>query len=81
MIVKLISSEQSLSAADTINDASVVRVYASSAAILTRKNSEGTTLGTCTMPAGSISFFEKNPTDTLEANVAVLACSVAYTIS
>lgn len=81
MIVKLISAEQGLTTANTINDASVVRIYAVNAAVITRRDSESNVLGSCTMPAGSISFFEKNPTDTLSSNVSVQACSVAYTIS
>lgn len=81
MIVKLLSQEQELTGADDINEASVVRVFATNDATVTRRNSANTVLGSCYVPSNSITFFEKNPTDTLEATAQVNACSVAYTIS
>jgi len=76
--VKLISSEISLTTANTLGGASLVRVYATANAVITLANTGGT-IGTCTLPAGTIEYFVKQPTDTLAANVAVLATSVAFT--
>lgn len=76
--VKLISSEISLTTANTLGGASLVRLYATANAVITLANTGGT-IGTCTLPAGTIEYFVKQPTDTLAANVAVLATSVAFT--
>ena len=80
MGLKLLSAETTLTAASTLNGAVQVRVYAAGAAVITRYDTDGTTsLGSCTVPAGAISYFEKKPTEYIGANVAVLATSVAYT--
>ena len=76
--VKLISSEMSLTTANTIGGASLVRIYATANAVITLANTGGT-IGTCTLPGGTIEYFMKQPADTLAANVAVLATSVAFT--
>jgi hypothetical protein len=76
--VKLIASEISVTSANTISGASLVRVYASANALITLANTGGT-IGTCTMPGGTIEYFVKQPADTIASNVAVLATSVAFT--
>lgn len=79
--VKLNGSEIALSSANTLASATLVRVYnnAGQEVLLTRKDSGGTTLGTCTLANNFVEYFIKSPTDTLEANAAVRACSVAQT--
>lgn len=78
--IKLIASEVALSTANTISSASVVRVFnnTAGAVLITIANTSGPT-GTCTLGAGAVEYFIKNPTDTVASNVAVRAVSVAYT--
>lgn len=78
--IKLISSEVALSTANTVGSASVVRVLnnTAGAALITIANTGGT-IGTCTLPAGALEYFIKQPTDTIASNAAVRAVSVAYT--
>jgi hypothetical protein len=76
--VKLIGTQLSLTTANTVSTASCVRVYASANAVITVANASGT-IGTCTVPGGTVEYFIKQPTDTIAANVAVLATSVAFT--
>ena len=83
MIIKLLTEEISLSTANTVSDARVVRIFNSTAGLvlLTRTSEANVVYGSCTLPANTIHFVEKNPTDTLTANAAVLATSIAYTTS
>lgn len=84
MIIKVLTEEATLdSTPDTISDARVVRVYndSGSDALVTRRDSANTVLGSCTLANGSIQFLEKASDDTLEAAANVKVTSVAYTIS
>lgn len=76
--VKLIGSEIALTTANTIGGASLVRIYASANSLITLANTGGT-IGTCTIPGGTIEYFVKQPADTLASNVSVRATSVAFT--
>lgn len=80
MKVKMVGENFSLSTATTAENASVVRIYndAGGDALITRKAAGGATLGSCVLPDGAISFFEKEQSDTIEANTAVSASAVAY---
>lgn len=79
--LKLLGSETDLTSATTVNDAVLVRLYNTdtSGVLVTLKDSEGTTKGTMTVPAGSVNFIQKEHTDTLEGGAAVLAVSIAWT--
>lgn len=78
-MVKLIASEIALSTANTVSNGAVVRVYNNTAgAVLVTRANGGTTIGTITIGAGEIIYFQKNSTDTLAANAAVRAVSVAF---
>jgi hypothetical protein len=84
MIIKVLSEEAVLSSTpDTVEDSRVVRVYndSGSDALVTRRDSSNTVLGSCTLANGSIQFMEKQGDDTLESSANVKATSVAYTIS
>jgi len=83
MIIKLISEEATLSAADTVGLASCVRVYNNSGSevLITRRDSSNNVLGSCTLANNEVSFLQKLSTDTLEAGANVLVTSVAFTIS
>ena len=75
--IKVKSTEISLTSANTVGGAQVVRVYAPTSALLTFANTEGT-IGTYTMIAGAEQFFLKAPADTIAANAAVNAVSIGY---
>jgi len=80
MIVKPLSTEVELSpTADTVSDASCVRIYNDSGADVVIANA--TTAASFTMPTGSITFCKKLSTDELTASANVKATSVAFTIS
>ena len=76
--VKILSSEISVTTANAVGGASLVRVYATANSLITLANADGT-IGTCTMPGGVIEYFVKQPSDTIASNVAVRATSVAFT--
>ena len=79
MIVKPKAAEIALSTANTVDDASCVRIYNDSGADVLITNTS--TSGTFTLPNGAITFVQKLPSDTLTAGSAVKAVSVAFNIS
>lgn len=78
-LVKLMGSEISLTTANTINNAYVVRVFNNTAGpvLITTANTAGT-IGTVTLAAGAHEHFQKASTDTIAANAAVRAVAVAF---
>lgn len=81
MLIKVLGSETNLASATNVGLATVVRILnTDSSALVTRKNSEGTTIGTLTILAGEIAYLEKDPTDTLEGGSTVKAVKIAYSI-
>ena len=79
MIVKPKAAEIALSTANTVDDASCVRIYNDSGGDVLITNTS--TSGTFTLPNGAITFVQKLPSDTLTAGSAVKAVSVAFNIS
>jgi prophage tail gpP-like protein len=81
MLLKLLSTEQSLTTANTVADARVVRIYNNTAgtALITRIDEANNAVGTCTLQANTVDFFEKYPSESFSSNVAVLATSIAFT--
>lgn len=81
MLIKVLASETDLTSATNVGTATVVRVLnTGSAASVTRKDSGGTTIGTVTLAANEVAYFEKEPTDTLEGGAAFKAVKIAYSI-
>lgn len=81
MALKVLAAETTLTAATNVDSATVVRVLnTSTAAVVTRKDSTGATIGTFTMAANEVAYVEKEPTDTLEGGAAFKAVKVAYSI-
>jgi len=79
MIVKLLASETTLTSATNVGLATVVRVYNSgSAATVTRKDSDGNTIGTVTLAAGEVVYLDKDSSDTLEGGASFKAVKIAY---
>jgi hypothetical protein len=81
MALKVLAAETTLTSATNVGSATVVRVInTSTAALVTRKDVDGNTIGSFTMAANEVAFVEKDPTDTLEGGAAFKACKVAYSI-
>lgn len=81
MLIKVLAAETTLTSATNVDTATVVRVLnTSTAALVTRKDSAGTTIGSFTMAANEVAYVEKDPTDTLEGGAAFKAVKVAYSI-
>ena len=79
MILRLKSAEINIGTANTVSEASVVRLYNSDTAahlVIVVETGYG-----FTMPGGSISFVDKLPTQNLQSDANVRATSVAYNIS
>jgi hypothetical protein len=75
--IKVKGTEISVTTANTVGGAGVVRVYAPNLAVLTFANTSGT-IGTYTMIAGSEQSFIKEMTDTIAATAAVNCVAIAY---
>lgn len=72
-IIKVIGDEIDITSANTVNDSTLVRVYATNVSTITVGSS-----GSFTMPAGSVTFVEKATSDTLTASNTAVACAVSY---
>ena len=76
-ITKEKSSEIGVTSANTVSNATVVRLYATANTLVTVANTGGT-IGTLTLPGGRVEYVEKAPTDTIAANTSIRAVSVAH---
>jgi hypothetical protein len=76
-MVKVLSTEIALSTANTVSNASVVRMYnnTAGAVLITRANGGGT-IGTITLAAGATEYLQKAPTETFASNTAIRAAAV-----
>jgi hypothetical protein len=72
-IIKVLGDEVDITSANTVSDARLVRVYATNVATITVGS-----VGSFTMPAGSVQYVEKASTDTLTASNTAVACAVSY---
>jgi len=79
MLIKVLAAETTLTSATNVSTATVVRVInTSTAAVVTRKDVDGNTIGSFTMAANEVAYVEKDSTDTLEGGAAFKAVKVAY---
>ena len=76
-VIKPVANQISLTSANTIYNSPIVYISATSSAVITVANST-VTIGTFTLPANQYIFVSKNPTDTIAANIAVLATAASY---
>jgi len=72
-IIKIKGATVAVTAANTVGDSALVRIYASATTVVTH-----TGVGSITMPADSVLLLEKGATDTLSADVEILCTPVAY---
>ena len=78
-IIKPLSSEASVTTADTVSNAQLVRIHASGgASIVTVRDAESNILGTFTVPSTAVEYVAKEPTHTIACSVACLCTSVAF---
>ena len=83
MLIKVLAAEGDLSSPSNVNTATVVRLYNThtGAIVITRKNSDGDTIGSFSALNDQVVFVEKDPTDTLTAasqGSAQLVTKIAY---
>lgn len=76
-IIKGLGQQITLTTANAISNAVCVYVSAINAAVITVANTGGT-ISSFTIPANQYIFVQKNPTDTVAANVAVYATPAAF---
>lgn len=77
-VVKPKALEMTLTTANTVNNAVLVRIYAASTAVITVADSTGANTGSFTVPGGEIALVEKQALGTVASDVSVKAVSVSY---
>jgi hypothetical protein len=80
-LVKIVGEEITLSAANDVATATVVRIYNNNAGavLITRRDEDTNILGTMTTAPGEVLYLVKTATDTLSTNTgSVLATPTAY---
>lgn len=76
-IIKPTANQISLTTANTVSNSKIVYLAATTAATITIANTTAN-VSSFTLPANMYIFVEKNPTDTLSANLAVFATPASY---
>jgi len=78
--MKILSAETNLGSATNVSNASVVRLFnsGSSNILVTRKDYNGTVVGSFMVPSGQVIYAEKYFTDTLEGSADVKVTKTAY---
>lgn len=78
MGIKVVGASVNVTTGDNVGSARLIRAYASAVTLVTVTTSADVTIGSFIMPAGSIEWIEKNPTDKLVANVSLQCTPGAY---
>lgn len=78
MIIKPIGTELSVTTANNVAGARLIRVHAAANSIITIANTEGATIGSFTAPAGSVTIVEKEPLNTIAGTTALLCTPISY---
>jgi len=78
-LIQVLGTEISLTTANTVDGAHVVRLHTGgSDTLATIKDSNAVTIGTITLKAGDITFIKKRATDTIATAAATKAVSVGF---
>lgn len=77
-IIKPTANVISLTTANAMYGSVIVYIAATSAATINVASNTGTQIGSFVIPANQYIFVQKNPTDTISANVAVQATPASY---
>lgn len=75
--IKPLSQSVSLTTANTVSNSTLVYLAANSNTLITITSNTGTVTGSFVIPQTTYIVVEKKPTDTIAANVAIAATSVA----
>ena len=75
MIIKVRGNAINVTAANTVNDASLVRIFATNPATITIA---GSVSGTFVMASNQVEIIEKGITDTIAASAAVSCTPISY---
>ena len=75
MIIKVKGNAINVTTANTVSEASIVRIFATNAATITLA---GETVGTFNMAPNSVEIVEKQPSDTIAASAAVSCTPVSF---
>lgn len=81
IVIKVTKQEISVTTANTVYDSALFRFYTpagGSDALITVRSANGDVIGSLTQPAGFVEVMNKNPTDTVESNTAILCSPVAW---
>lgn len=79
MIIKPHNIEIEVSAANTVYDAPLVRVYASANTVITIEDvAANTTISTFTMPENTVEIVEKIKTHSISGDNSILCVPVSY---
>jgi hypothetical protein len=76
--LKLVGQQISVTTANTVSNANIVRAYAAANTLVTITAANTTVLGTMTMPGGMVEIIAKNFDDTITANAALLCTPLAW---
>jgi hypothetical protein len=76
--IKIIGAQVSVTTANTVANANLVRAYAAGVTLVTIRDADTNVIGTMTMPAGMTEVLVKNYSDTIGANVALLCTPLAW---
>lgn len=78
-IIKLKGTETGVTSATTLDNAQLIRVYATANASITITDvAANTAIGSFTVPEGRIEYVEKKAADTIESDVEVLCTPIAH---
>jgi len=78
-IIKLKGTETGVTSATTLNNAQLIRVYATANSSITITNVvANTAIGSFTVPGGRVEYVEKSANDTIESDVEVLCTPISY---
>jgi len=77
-VVKPLSQQISVTAANTVSNASLVYIATTASTLVTVAYANTTVKASVVVPANQVIYLDKAPTDTIAANVAVSATSIAY---
>jgi hypothetical protein len=77
-IIKPSANVIAVTTANNVYSSAIVYVSATASAQVNVASNTGTQIGSFVLPANQYIFVQKNPTDTISANVAVQASPAAY---
>lgn len=77
MAVKVIGSSVAVTTANNVNNARIVRAYASANTLVTVSTSADVTIGTFVMPGNTVEVIAKANTDKITANVSLQCTPIA----